>query len=58
MAIGYDECHLIPLWFPWVCACTTGSCATYVVTEGHVTTSEVSFLFSLGRPRPIFSMVA
>jgi hypothetical protein len=28
--------HLTPSGFPWVCACATGSCATPVVTEGHV----------------------
>jgi hypothetical protein len=41
--------------FPWVYA--TGSCATSVVTEGHVTPSEVSLGCSLRRPRPIFNMV-
>jgi hypothetical protein len=41
--------------FPWVYA--TGSCATSVVTEGHVTPSEVSLGCSLRRPRPMFSMV-
>jgi hypothetical protein len=35
----------------------TGSCATSVVTEGHVTPSEVSLGCSLRRPRPIFNMV-
>ena len=47
-------------WLPkvtWVCACATGSCATPVMTEGHVTPSEVSLGCSLRRPRPIFSMV-
>jgi hypothetical protein len=34
--------HLTPSGFPCVCACATGSCATPVVTEGHVTLSEVS----------------
>jgi hypothetical protein len=29
--------HLTPSGFPWVYACATGSCATPVVTEGHVT---------------------
>jgi hypothetical protein len=43
--------------FSWVCACATGSCATPVVTEGHVTPSEVSIGCSLRRPRLIFSMV-
>jgi hypothetical protein len=37
--------------FPWVYA--TGSCATSVVTEGHVTPLEVSMGCSLRRPRPI-----
>jgi hypothetical protein len=47
-------------WLPkvtWVCACATGSCATPVMTEGHVTPSEVSLGCSLRTPRPIFSMV-
>ena len=43
---------------PCVCACATGSCTSPVVTEGHVTPSEVVSLgCSLRRPRPIFSMV-
>jgi hypothetical protein len=36
-----------------MCACATRSCATSVVTEGHVTPSEMSLGCSLGRPRPI-----
>ena len=43
--------HLIPSGFSWVYA--TGSCATSVMTEGHVTPSEVSMGCSLRRPRPI-----
>ena len=42
-----------PSGFSWVCACTTGSCATPVMTEGHVTPLEVSMGCSLRRPRPI-----
>jgi hypothetical protein len=42
-----------PSGFPCVCACATGSCATPVMTEGHVTPSEVSLGCSLRRPRPI-----
>ena len=45
--------HLTPLGLPWVCACATGSCTTPVMTEGHVTPSEVSMGCSLRRPRPI-----
>jgi hypothetical protein len=47
------EDHLIPSRFPWMCACATRSCATPVVTEGHVTPSEVSLGSYLRRPRPI-----
>jgi hypothetical protein len=49
--------HLTPPGFRLVCACATGSCATPIVTQGHVTSSEVSMGCSLRRPRPIFSMV-
>ena len=56
MATRCDRRSLDPLSMsPWVYA--TGSCATSVVTEGHVTPSEVSLGCSLRRPRPIFSMV-
>ena len=49
--------YLSPFRVLLVWACATGSCATPVVTEGHVTPSEVSLGCSLRRPRPIFSMV-
>jgi hypothetical protein len=55
--LDVTEGHLTPSRFPWVCACATRSCATPVVTEGHVTPLEVSLGRSLRRPRPIFSMV-
>ena len=42
-----------PSGFPWVCAWTTGSCATPVVTEAHVIPLEVSLGCSLRRPRPM-----
>jgi hypothetical protein len=29
--------HLTASGFPWVCPCATGSCATPIVNEGHVT---------------------
>ena len=53
MIKGCDQRSLDTFGSPWVCACTTGSCATPVVTEGHVTPSEMSLGCSLGRPRPI-----
>jgi hypothetical protein len=54
MATGCDLRSLVPpSGFSWVCACATGSCATPVVTEGHVTPLEISMGCSLGRPRPV-----
>ena len=51
MATGCDPRSLDPFGVLLVCTC--GSCATPVVTEGHVNPSEVSLWCSLRRPRPI-----
>jgi hypothetical protein len=51
MATGCDRRSFDPFGF------LLGSCATLVVTEGHVTPSEVSMGCSLRRSRLIFSMV-
>jgi hypothetical protein len=59
--IAHDWCHFRSCDWCHFRSCamvrTTGSCATPVMTEGHVTPLEVSLGRSLRRPRPIFSMV-
>ena len=52
MATACDQRSLTPSGSPWVYACATGSCATPVVTEGHVIPLEVSLVCSLRRPSP------